>query len=243
MTRQIRLSGLGMLIVFAVGMAMSGSASAHEFFVCREGGTEKYETSVCAKKIETGKFSFLPVEGTKTYAVEGTNNGVIKLENAVTGNNPRASFECKKSQFNGTIEKEGKSKDDTLILQECALYLTQSHRRTRTSCVVPNIETNPLKGELLTTTGSGPEDKLKAESGSTLFMITINSCTFEGRYELTGEQSCSLPEGAVGKQEHEIVCSPTGSSLVFVAFGAGPAKLIMDTTVKLAEVTAAWGAE
>jgi hypothetical protein len=108
---------------------------------------------------------------------------------------------------------------------------------------VPNIETNKLESELITTTGSGPGDKLKAESGTQLFVITIESCTYEGRYELSGEQTCSLPEGSVGKQEHEIVCSPPGSSLNFTAFTTGPAKLIMNTTVKLAEVTATWGAE
>jgi hypothetical protein len=224
----------------------SASASAHTFVVCTEGGTEKYETNLCAKKKETGKFSFLPVEGTKTYTVEGKSSGVIKLENNWGGLNEgtRTGLECKKSKFSGKIEKEGKSKEDVFTFQECALYLVSGHRRIQPLCEVPNIITAKLKSALITGTGSGPEDQLEPEVGGNIFTIEIRGClAFEGQYELSGKQTCSLPEATVGLVEHEIVCSPPGSSLTFgYSPGTASAKLFMDTTVKL-NGTAAWGAE
>jgi len=246
-SRQVRLLGLSMLAVSAVGVVMSASASAHAYFVCKEGGTEKYETSLCAKKQETGKFSFLPVEKAETYKVEGKSSGIIEVENmepAFLGN-PRTGIECKKDKLVGEIGA-GESKRDVFTFEECALYLAQSHRRiAQNNCSVPNIPSTDLKSSLITGTGSGPEDEFEPESGTTMFEITLTGgqCVWAGKYSLTGKQSCSLPEGFAGKVEHEIVCSPTGSSLDFQAVPSnGPAKLFMDTTVKLS-AGSAWGAE
>lgn len=240
MTRQIRILGLSMLAVFAAGVVMSASASAHAFVVCTEGGTEKYSEHVCGNKTETGKWSFLPVEGTTSHTVEGK-NGLMKLENTDTSfpNNPRTGLECTKGNLSGAIGAGGQSKQDAFTFEQCSMYRVQSHRRTQVACTVQTIKTEKLKSELITGTGSGPEVKFEPELGGDIFDISVTGCSLEGIYKLSGTQTCALPESSVGKLEHEIVCSPPGSSL---SFQGEPAKLFVDTAVKL-EGTAAWGAE
>jgi hypothetical protein len=246
--RQIRILGLSMLAVFAVGVVASASASAHQFFVCRQGGTEKYANNQCANKLETGQFSFLPVEGTEIYSVEGT-GGVSKIETTYPlGGNPyRTLMECKKTKLTGKIEPEGKSSNTALALEECALYLVYLHGHSKRleGCEVPNHISKPLKGGLVTGTGSGPEDQLEPQSGTTIFEFEVGrfNCILSGSYNVTGKQTCSLPESSVGKPEHEIACSPPGGSSLQVS--GQPANLFLGTTAKLGGTAAgsAWGAE
>ncbi|MGO9760483.1 MAG: hypothetical protein ACLP1Q_04385 [Solirubrobacteraceae bacterium] len=228
-----------MLAVFAFSAIASASASAHNFTICREGGTEKYETNKCAKKSETGKFSILPVEGTEVYKVTST-SGASKLEGTLAG--VKVVIECKKDKDTGEIEKEGKSKNTVLTYEECELAQVVKHVKEKlTACTVANIKTNALKDVLITGKGAGPEEELEPESGTVFATIEVGgaSCALVSKETVTGKQICALPEAAVEQASHELVCSPSGGSL---EFGKKPASYFGTDTVTL-ENGAAWDAE
>ena len=125
------------------------------FWICREGGTEKYENHLCAKKIETGKWSFLPVE--KFYKFTGT-SGVSKLETTIA--KLRSIIECKKDKITGELGPRGETRKVVITYEECKLFTVSKYVKTeQTTCEVPNIKTNELTDELIDGSGAGPEDK------------------------------------------------------------------------------------
>jgi hypothetical protein len=250
--RQIRTLGLGVLAVLAVGVAMSASASAHEFFVCREGGTTKYENDLCAKKTETGKFSFLPVEGAEKYTVEGT-SGTAKLETKhIYGIGIGEVIECNKDVFAGEITAEGVGKGESRF-SECKWYEVSKERGKKliSGCTVPNL-TFDVTDKLITGQDSGVEDEFTPQSGEAFVKYEIDGCALEGSYELKESETeilpakqklkgmdCALPEAAAGKVEHEIVCTSSGDHL---SFQANPASFYSTEAVKLASGVP-WAAE
>jgi hypothetical protein len=253
--RQIKTLGLGVLAVFAVGAVMSASASAHAFVVCREGGTTKYQNNLCAKKVETGKFSFLPVEGAEKYKVEDTSS-TIKLEGEFFGGELKTIMECK-LVFSGEIVAGGIGKgEDTL--SECKLYELTKERKenllTGVDCTIPNTLFN-VEDKVVTGQGSGPEEEINSTGGEKTFAqidVSGGSCPLRGDYELKESEVeilpskqiaagmvCSLPEAGVGKVEHEIVCSGTGSHLRMSGVAAS---FVTTETVKLSD-GASWAVE
>jgi hypothetical protein len=210
------------------------------FSICREGGTEKYENHSCAKTIETGKWSFLPVEKAEKYASEGT-GGVSKLEGTL--GTTAVIIECKKDKTKGELESGGRAKNVVITYEECKLFTVAKHVKTVTTCGVPNIVTNKLNEFLVQGRDSGPEDEVEPETGTTLATITINEgehcSTFEGKHEVNGKQTCSLPEATAGLVEHELVCSPTGGTLLL----AGKAASYYGTALVKLTNGWAWGTE
>jgi len=206
------------------------------FSVCREGGTEKYENHSCAKTIETGKWSFLPVEKAEKYAFEGT-SGVSKLESAIGVT--AVIIECKKDNTKGELESGGRAKDVVITYEECKLFTVAKHIKAVTKCSVHNITTNKLNEFLVQGRDSGPEDEVEPETGTAVATVTVEGCSLESENKVTGKQTCSLPEATVGLVEHELVCSPTVGTLLF----AGKAASYYGTaSVKLTNRWA-WGTE
>ena len=206
------------------------------FWLCREGGTEKYENHLCAKKIEAGKWSFLPVEKAEKYAFEGT-SGVSKLEGTLAG--LRTIIECKKDEITGELESGGRTKNVVITYKECKLFTVSKYIKTLTSCTVPNISTSKLNDFLVMGKGVGPEDEFEPAEGTTFATVTVEGCSLESKEKVTGKQICQLPEATVGLVEHELECSPSGGSLLF---GGKPASYYGNALVKLTNGWA-WGAE
>src|ERR1700726_78756 len=75
---------LSLLAVFAIGAVASASASAFskEWQVCKEAGTEEFETNKCAKKASGGKFSWVSLTGTESLATTST-GGAFELKAGV----------------------------------------------------------------------------------------------------------------------------------------------------------------
>jgi len=64
-------------------------------------------------------------------------------------------------------------------------------------------------------------------------------CALASEEAVTGKQICQLPEATVGKVEHEVVCSPSGGSLVL---GTKAASYYGTANIKLTNGWS-WGAE
>jgi hypothetical protein len=236
--RTTRALILSLFAVFAISAVTSASASAAPgFWVCREAGTEEYENHLCQKKAAGGKWSFLPVEGAEVYKFTGT-GGEWKLEEKLLG--VRILMVCKKVKSTGELEREGKTKNVVLTFEECSLFEVKKHVKTALgACIVPNIQTEKLKDQLIVGKGIGPEDELEPESGTTFWKLKIEGCALASNEALTGKQICQLPEAPVGKVEHEVVCSPSGGEL---KFGTQPASYYGAATIKL-ENGWSWDAE
>jgi hypothetical protein len=256
-SNRIRVLLVSLLAVFAVSAVASGSASAaHGYWVCREGGTEKYTEHLCKTKSETGKWSYLPVELTEKYKVKGT-SGVSKLESEVLG--AKIIIECKKDTLTGEIEKEGKSTGE-ITFSECSLFENKAYIKTAlTACTVPNIVFK-YTDKLVTGQGPGPEtwgpeDEFNSTGAEETFVeikLEGASCALKGTYKakqaeveiLPAKQKfkgqiCQLPEAGIGLVKHEVSCSSSGSHLTFAS---KPAYFFSTEQVEL-ENGWTWGAE
>jgi hypothetical protein len=86
------------------------------------------------------------------------------------------------------------------------------------SCTVANpLKTNELKGELINTPPTTPEEQLKGTGEKEEYMtITIEGkeCALAGKRTLTGRQNCKLDATFETAQEsHELICAASGSKL------------------------------
>jgi len=228
-TNRIKVLWVSLLAVFAIGAVASTAASAHEY-------------------------QYFPAPA----KVTGT-SGISKLEGEVAG--VKTIIECKKDTFTGELEEKGKSKGE-ITFSECSLFEDTSHVKTAlTKCTVPNIVfkfTDKLvRGQGLGPTEWGPEDEFNSTLAEEVFVeikITGSECALKGTYkakqhevgvkEGTEEvkykgQVCALPEAGVEEVEHEIVCTSSGSHLMF---NGKPAYFFSTDKVKL-ESGAKWAAE
>lgn len=97
---RIRLIMVAMLAVFAVGAVASASALAASediWEVCKEGGTEKFETNACAKTSSTGKFSFKKLETGETVKTVSSGSKFVLNKGKTT------EIECTAVSDKGTI--------------------------------------------------------------------------------------------------------------------------------------------
>ncbi len=264
-SNRIRVLLVSLLAVLAVGAVTSSSASAaHGFWICKEKagvGEEppiKYDEHHCntkEKELKLRKWEWKPVEGAEVFKVEGT-SGVSKLESEVAG--LKILIECKKDTFKGEIEAAGKNKGE-VTFSECSLFeVTKYVKVALTACTVPNIVFK-FTTQLVTGQGAGPatwgpEDEFNStEAEETFVTIKIEgTCALKGTYKAKQAeveikpaaqkfkgQVCAMPEAGVGKLEHEIVCTSSGSH---ITFGGKPAYFTSTDLVKL-ENGWWWGAE
>jgi hypothetical protein len=254
------------LAAFAISAVAAGSASAaHGWWACKEKAGEgieppvKYDNHLCNSKekpLKERKWEWKPVEAAEVFKIEGT-SGVSKLESEVAG--VKILIECKKDTFKGEIEKEGKNKGE-VTFSECSLFeVTKYIKVPLAVCTVPNIVFK-FTTQLVTGQGAGPatwgpEDEFNStEAEETFVTIKIEgaSCALKGSYKAKQAeveikpaaqkfkgQVCAMPEAGVGKLEHEIVCTSSGSH---ITFGGKPAYFTSTDTVKL-ENGWWWGAE
>jgi hypothetical protein len=213
---RIRLILLSLAAITAIGAVTSASASAHRFIAptCKEGtnaeakkwGNEKKCIERNPAAGETGKWEHNEVLG----KVKGT-SGVSKLKSMLLG--AEILITCKKDTFSGELEAKGATKGE-VTFEECSASSSGSEL---TNCEVPNIKFK-FTDQLV---GSPVEDEFKpAVAGKPFVEIVIKNkgakiCLEKGTFPVEGTQKCELPSGETFKTEHEIKCTPAGSSLKF----------------------------
>jgi hypothetical protein len=233
---------LSLLAVFAISAVAAASASAHEFLVCQEAGTEKYTEHLCSAKSETGKWSFAAIAAGKSFEVEGT-SGVSKLEGTVAAQ--KVSIECSADVAKVTLEPAGATKG-TITFSGCKISSVTKGKKTLLKCVVNSVGEAaekikfPFLDLLVTGKGGGPEDEFKpAVAGEPLVTIETSGaeCALVAKTAVKGTTICQLPEAEVGLVEHEIECSPSGSSLTL---GTAAAGFFSSVKVKIVGTGAGW---
>lgn len=239
---RIRIMLLSLLAVFAISAVAAASASAHEFLVCQETGTEKYTEHLCSTKNETGKWSFAAIAAGKSFEVEGT-SGVSKLEGTIGGQ--KVIIECSTDVTKVTLEPAGATKG-TITFSGCKIFSVTKGKKTLLKCVVNSVGEAAEKIKLtfldvlVTGKGGGPEDEFKPAVAEKPFVEIETSgaeCALVAKTAVTGTTICQLPEAEVGLVEHEIECSPSGSSLKLGATAAG---FFSAAKVKIVGTGAGW---
>lgn len=239
---RLRVILLSLLAVFAITAVASSSASAHEFLVCQEAGTEKYTEHLCSAKSETGKWSFAAIAAGKSFEVEGT-SGVSKLEGTIGGQ--KVIIECSTDVTKVTLEPAGATKG-TITFSGCKIFSVTKGKKTLLKCVVNSVAEAAEKIKLtfldvlVTGKGGGPEDEFKPAVAEKPFVEIETSgaeCALVAKTAVTGTTICQLPEAEVGLVEHEIACSPSGSSLKLGATAAG---FFSAAKVKIVGTGAGW---
>lgn len=171
---------------------------------------------------------------------ESTSSGGAVLKATIAG--VSSEIKCKKGKSKGTIEggaagTVGKS-TATMVFEECEMI-------TPTNCKLSaadegEIETAPLKGELVMTSGR-EEDKLESK---TPVFATIeiegktSSCVIASvgkpkSFNVIGSQRCEVDssntEAETEAATHKLICKYAGSSLEV----GGKAEMASEATVKL----------
>jgi len=233
---------LSMLAVFAFSAAAAASASAHEFKVCQEGGTEHFEEHLCSKVGGGEKWSYLPIAAGKSFEVEGT-SGISKLEGTVGGQ--KVIIECSTDVAKVTLEPAGATKG-SILFSGCKISSVTKGKKTLLKCVVNSVGEPAEKiklsflDALVTGKGGGPEDEFKPTVAEKPFVEIETSgaeCALVAKTPVTGTTICQLPEAEVGLAEHEIECSPSGSSL---KLGTAAAGFFSAVKVKIVGTGAGW---
>jgi hypothetical protein len=225
-----RLILLGLLAVVAVSFVATASTSTP---ASASGSCSKVKT-VPGYCVEGA-----PLESASDKT-EGTNSGEATLKATIAS--VSSEIKCKKGKSKGTIEggaagTVGKS-TATMVFEECEMI-------TPTNCKLSaadegEIETAPLKGELVMTSGR-VEDKLESK---TPVFATIeiegktSSCVIASvgkpkNFEVTGSQRCEVDSSNTQAETeaatHKLVCKYAGSSLEV----GGKAEMASEASVKL----------
>ncbi|HEX7611118.1 MAG TPA: hypothetical protein VF380_10610 [Solirubrobacteraceae bacterium] len=181
MTR-LRLLLISSLAALAVGAVASASASAafkKEFFV------EKAAVVT-------------PVN------VVGSSSTTSKLEAKLFG--VKVKIECTSSTYTGTIAAAGAS-TGTISFSGCTV---KAGAKDKCKVVEPiNAELN----DQLVEVSKKLEDEFSPATGGVFAKIVIEAetggtCSVAGIFEVTGTQTCELPNSTIEALEHEIVCKP-----------------------------------
>lgn len=225
-----RLILLGLLVVaVAVGVVVSSS------------GAEPPPPTSCATVTTTPAYCVAGVPlVSASEKTESTSSGGATLKATIAS--VSSEIKCKKGKSKGTIEggaagTVGKS-TGTMVFEGCEMI-------TPTNCKLSaadegEIETAPLKGELVMTSGR-VEDKLESK---TPVFATIeiegktSSCVIASvgkpkNFEVTGSQLCEVDSSNTQAETeattHKLICSATGG----LKIGTNPAEMASEATVKL----------
>ena len=149
----------------------------HEYEVCQEGGTEKFSEHHCTPgtKEPSGKWSWLPIEAGKKFAIEST-GGEFKL----AGGGQESV--CKHVTNTGEIEPGGQSKT-TLVFTECT--------NGTGKCEAFAPAANDGKGTIEV---SGITDQLVERGGKLADEFKENTATHEFvtiEFEVPGTEACA----------------------------------------------------
>jgi hypothetical protein len=254
--RQIRMLGLSVLAAFAVGVMLSASASAHTYVVCKSlgAGKGKYESHECKKEGGKDEWEWKEIAGAETFPVEVTSS-TVKLEGEMFGGGVKTIMECRLAA-KGELAAGGAGTGEN-TLSECQLYeVGKEHHKNALGAGLCSVGFSfDVTDKVITGQGSGAEvefNSTAAEKTFAEFKISGASCALRGAYKLKETEVeilpakqivagmvCALPEAAVGKVEHEVVCSSTGSHLTL---GGAATSFANTETIKLSD-GASWAVE
>lgn len=229
-----RLILLGLLIVLAVGVVASASATEPPV---KCGGKVEKTPDYCVVGFELENAKGEPVSA----KLEGTNGASI-LKATVAG--ATTEIKCGTGKTSGTIEDGaggtvGKSTTNTTF-EECKLLKPATCKLTPED--EKEIKTTELKGSLTLTAGR-VEDKFEPRVGA------FTTVSIEGKeitcpiaeiekpesYNITGSQLCEIDTSnlvaAEETEKHKIICKPAGSALLKI--GGNKAEITNEATVKL----------
>jgi hypothetical protein len=228
-----RLIFLGLLVVVAVGVVASASATEPPK-AC--GGKVEKTPTYCVEGLQLENSKGEPA----SEKIEGT-SGVAILK--ATAGSATTEVECKKGKVSGSIQggisgAAGKSQivntfEQCKLIKPANCELVESQES--------EIKTQSLAGELTMTAGK-IEDKLTPKAG---VFASINiegkepSCMIakvseEKTFPITGTQLCEIDKGNAEAETsataHAIICKVAGSGL---KLGGNKAEMTSESTVKL----------
>jgi hypothetical protein len=228
-----RLIFLGLLVVVAVGIVASASATEPPK-AC--GGKAEKTPTYCVEGLQLENSKGEPA----SEKIEGT-SGVAMLKATVAST--ATEIECKKDKVSGSIEggisgAAGKSQIANTF-EQCKLVKPANCQLVESQEI--EIKTQSLVGELTMTAGR-IEDKL-APKVSAFASIGIEgkepSCVIakvaeEKTFPITGTQLCEIDKGNAEAETsattHAIICKVAGSGL---KLGGNKAEMASESTVKL----------
>jgi hypothetical protein len=183
-------SRFGLLAVLAAtvaSMIVPSCASAHAYFI-------------------EGK----ELTSNETVEVAGTEDGM-----EFTAGSTKVIMICGNNASVGKLEASGKSVVE-LYLGSCTLdeVGSKGSETFLEACTVAEPVEFKTKGELIGTKGP-VEVELKPETGTlfTTLELTGASCALKGKYEVSGSQICSQPDGEAQNIDHELLCTESGGKL------------------------------
>jgi len=234
---RIRLVLLSALVVLVAGMVMSASASATpRWLICEKVGKEKgkYKTDECKEEGGSKEWEKEPIRVGEEQSLIGE-GGESKLETS------GLTIKCSNDETFGNLQDFGQA-EYPIDFVSCKVV-------GHTECTVSK-DVWFVKGELVGTIleetgGSSTTLVLTLEPGSE-FTISGSSCTLKKTTTLKGKLTCQIPNLTVMKDEHEIVCKPSGSEIESESEGekAKGIKFTNTERVWLSDVEKVWwGAE
>jgi hypothetical protein len=195
--RSRRLALLSLLAALAASLAVSATATAHEF-------------SVEEKPLEKTEVEFF------LTAPEG------KFETKLAG--LAENIECEEGLSNGFLAEKGKFSGE-VKLDNCNLTSDTSSEEPLTGCAVSPVAFK-FRGELINGTDGGVEGELKGEGTEEAFAEIVLSnntenteeeggseCVLKGTYKIKGVTICSIPEVAIARSDHEFDCTSSDDKL------------------------------
>lgn len=202
---RIRIIMFSLLAVLATSAVASASASAAE--ACHNSGGK--EIVLCVDELEIGS-------PTGQAPVPFTSQSVGNSTLAVTG---LGNIICKKATNTGQFdEKDGNITDSGAVeVSDLEIKFTECALEGKPACKVANITVNGGGDNLDGVINAALTEVAFSPSEGTLFTtIKITECgLLNGNYNVTGKQTCTLPESQSSKIKHTVKCAPAGSELKF----------------------------
>jgi hypothetical protein len=138
-------------------------------------------------------------------------------------------IKCTKNSGTGTLEAGGKAKGE-LTFETCKLFTVNSTTHVAEESAVCAVA-NPVSKILGQLEAGNTLVVLKANGTNfTEIKITGSSCVAKGTFAVTGEQTCSGPEGMVALVTHALNCNAESTTL---KLGTEPARLTGTLNVSL----------
>jgi hypothetical protein len=203
---RIKVALLSLLAAFALSAVASTTALAGTSHVYLIEQTELGAGSNPATEAIEGKSTSSKVE------IEAAGNFLVTL--------------CKSDEIKGELKTKGAS-DFNILFSNCELYdrsFKTGEQEFLTACKVKEPVEASGVGELITHSIT----EFKEFKGALVLEGTL--CGFVGKFEITGTQTCSTPEGGFSREIHNLECAPAASSL---KLQASPAQFFGTQEIKL----------
>lgn len=211
--KRMRILGLALVAVFALGaVAASGASAAPTFYECVKTSKGKYTDKACSVVSATseGKYELKEGVGTKGKGLKGKAIGTSKLHTFIPGKGD-VPVECGKAKDTATPVLPNKITDAVTEFSKCKAAGAPCQSGSKKEVIV----TAPLSGELGIISGSKVGVLLKPESG-----------TYLAEFDCTDVAHIRTLGSLIGEQTGDINTISKESELAFTIqtkeYGFGP---------------------